>query len=206
MVLGFAVAPFMLRIPVHFGHLTERVMLYVVFTFGEMIIIVAEYFSDGFSMQTLYYALMSFLIVAGLFFSYGFTYDKLLDRKGEKDGSAYMLLHVFLILSLSFVTTSLEFLRETEIRDTPKTVMMLISLMTYFTCLALTEHWSKRRFLRTKWFAMLLISEFILFSTAIISSVGNGYVSIAVMVLLVYSQFGTILLSEKHSELRNKGI
>ena len=60
---------------------------------------VAEYFSDGFSLQTLYYALMSFLIVAGLFYSYGFTYDKLLDREGEKDGSAYMLLHVFLIRS-----------------------------------------------------------------------------------------------------------
>lgn len=202
MVLGFAVTPFMMRVPVHFGHLTERVMLYVVFTFGEMIIAVAEYFSDGFSLQTLYYALMSFLIVAGLFYSYGFTYDKLLDREGEKDGSAYMLLHVFLILSLSFVTTSLEFLRETEIHDLPKTLMMLISLLVFYACLAMTEHWSTRRILRKRRFFVALAAEFALFVLALMLSLGNGYLSMAVMVLFIYAQLGTLHLSEKHTQLR----
>ena len=34
-------------VPVDFEHLTERIMLYVVFTFGEMIIAVASYFESG---------------------------------------------------------------------------------------------------------------------------------------------------------------
>ncbi len=204
MVLSFVAAPFLIRVPVNFGHLTERVMLYVVFTFGEMIITVAEYFMDGFSFKTFYYALNSFLIVAGLFFSYGFAYDKLLDREGEKEGNVYMLLHVFLIVALSFVTTSLEFLRETEIRDIPKTIMMLVSVMVYFTCLAMTEQWSKRRFLRRGRFASLLIAEFICFSIACLFFVGNGYVSIAIMVVFIYVQLGTMFLSEKHTEIRIK--
>lgn len=47
MLLGFIGSAFLKKIPVYFGHLTERVMLYVVFTFGEMIIIIAGYFSQG---------------------------------------------------------------------------------------------------------------------------------------------------------------
>ena len=33
-----------------FSHLTERIMLYIVFTFGEMIIAIADYFKGGFSL------------------------------------------------------------------------------------------------------------------------------------------------------------
>ena len=107
-LLSIAAVPVLSKIPANFGHLTERVMLYVVFTFGEMVIIVAEYFADGLSFETLYFALASFLIVAGLFFSYGYVYDRLLDRSGERSGSGYMLLHVFIVLSLSCVTTSMD--------------------------------------------------------------------------------------------------
>lgn len=52
--------------PVDFGHLTERVMLYVVFTFGEMIIGITDYFEGGFGVNTIYFSLSAFLIVAGL--------------------------------------------------------------------------------------------------------------------------------------------
>ena len=203
MVIGFAISPFVMRVPVNFAHLTERVMLYVVLTFGEMIVIVAAYFSDGFSFQTCYYALMSFLLVAGLFFSYGFVYDNLLDRKGEKTGNTYMLLHVILILSLSFITASLEFLRNPEIHDFPKTVMMLVSLFVYFFCLAMTEHWSRRRFLHRSGIIGVLIAEFTLFTFVCMNVMGNGYASIAVMVVFIYLQLATIFLSEKHTELRN---
>lgn len=200
MVLGFCVTPFLRKVPVNFAHLSERVMLYVVLTFGEMIVIVAEYFTDGFSFQTYYYALMSFLIVSGLFFSYGFVYDRLLDRQGEITGNGYMLLHVFMIAALSFVTTSLEFLRQMEIRDFPKTVMMLVSLFVYFFCLALTERWSKRRFHNRGRFMGILISEFIVFALACLLFMGNGYVCIAIMAAYIYLQLAALFLSDRHSE------
>ena len=55
-----------------FMHLSERAMLYVVFTFGEMIIALAAYFTGdgGFHWNTIYFSAMGFLIVVGLFLSY----------------------------------------------------------------------------------------------------------------------------------------
>ena len=141
-LIGFIAIPFLAKIPTNFGHLTERVMLYVVFTFGDMILIIAEYFSDGLNFETLYFAMASFLIVAGLFFSYGYLYDRLLDRSGERSGSLYMLLHVFMILGLSCVTTSLEFMRDAAVSSTPKTLMLVLSFLAFYLSLALTEKWS----------------------------------------------------------------
>ena len=49
-------------VPVDFAHLSERAMLYVVFTFGEMIIVIASYFSGEVTPNNLYFSLMAFLI------------------------------------------------------------------------------------------------------------------------------------------------
>lgn len=206
MLLGFIGSAFLKKIPVNFGHLTERVMLYVVFTFGEMIIIIAGCFSQGLSFQTMYFALFSFLIAAGLFFSYGFVYDHLLDREGSKIANGYMLLHVFLIISLSCITTALEFMQESEIRSLPKTIMMIVSLLTFFTTLALTEHWSKRAFLRKGKFSIILICEFVLFSLGMLLSKDNGYISIALTVVFIYAQLATLFLFEKHTSERNNDV
>ena len=46
---------------VDFPHLSERAMLYVVFTFGEMIISITGYFEDRISLNTLYFSGMAFL-------------------------------------------------------------------------------------------------------------------------------------------------
>ena len=70
--------------PVDFPHLSERAMLYVVFTFGEMIIAIAAYFEGNVSLNSIYFSTMAFLIVAGLFLSYGTVYDHILDREVEK--------------------------------------------------------------------------------------------------------------------------
>ena len=204
MLLGFISSAFLKKIPVNFGHLTERVMLYVVFTFGEMIIIIAGYFTQGFNFQTMYFALLSFLIAAGLFFSYGFVYDHLLDRDGSKIANGYMLLHVFLITSLSCITTALEFMRESEIHSLPKTIMMIVSLLTFFASLAMTEHWSKRTFLRKCKFILILICEFALFTIGMLLSMENGYVSIALTVIFIYAQLATLFLFEKHTDERKQ--
>ena len=119
-------------VAVDFPHLTERVMLYVVFTFGEMIIAISVYFEETFTLTTFYYALCAFLIVAGLFTSYGFLYDRLLDREMTISGNTYMLLHIFIIFSLSSLTLSLEFMHEPEIALVPKTVYLIASFTMYY--------------------------------------------------------------------------
>ncbi len=204
-LLSIAAVPVLSKIPTNFGHLTERVMLYVVFTFGEMVIIVAEYFADGLSFETLYFALASFLIVAGLFFSYGYVYDRLLDRSGERSGSGYMLLHVFIILSLSCVTTSMEFMRDPGVDSLPKTVMLVISLIVFYLGLALTEKWSYREYRLRGRFLLLLAAEFIVFAAAMILSAGKGgYLTAAIALAFVYIQLGTLLLSGRHTHHRGQ--
>ena len=85
MVFGFVAAVFASRVdslmPVNSEHLTERVMLFVVFTFGETIVSIGAYFAGDVNLSTIYFSLMAFLIVAGMFLTYGLLYDKVIDRE-----------------------------------------------------------------------------------------------------------------------------
>ena len=111
---------------IDFPHLTERAMLYIVFTFGEMVIAIAGYFNGEFTFSSIYFALMAFLIVVGLFLSYGTVYDKIIDRERKDNGLLYMFLHVFMIFGLNNITNSLEFMREEEMQLIPKILSFLI--------------------------------------------------------------------------------
>ena len=120
---------------VDFSHLSERAMLYVVFTFGEMIIAISSYFEEGFSVNGVYFALMAFLIVVGLFLSYGMFYDHIIDREKKTNGLSYMLLHIFLVFALNNITNGLEFMREEEISLIPKILFLIGSMVLFFICL-----------------------------------------------------------------------
>ena len=122
---------------VDFPHLTERVMLYVVFTFGEMIISLSSYFEGVLTASSFYYSLMGFLIVAGLFLTYGVFYDRIVDREKESNGLGYMLAHIFIIFALNDITNSLEFMQEAEVALLPKILFLTVSFLTYFAFLLL---------------------------------------------------------------------
>ena len=120
---------------VDFSHLSERAMLYVVFTFGEMIIGAASYFEGELSPRSVYFSLMIFLIVAGLFLSYGVIYDHIIDREMRTNGLGYMLMHIFIIFAMNNITNGLEFMREEEIHLLPKMLFLVGSLVMYFAFL-----------------------------------------------------------------------
>ena len=132
---------------VDFGHLTERAMLYVVFTFGEMIVVISSYFAgDGsFDRRGIYFSLMAFLIVVGLFLSYEVIYDKLLDREMEDNGTIYMLIHIFIIFGLNNITASLEFMREDEVAVKPKMIFLVASIVIYYAFLFALGKYAKKR-------------------------------------------------------------
>ena len=132
---------------VDFGHLTERAMLYVVFTFGEMIVVLSSYFiGDGsFDIDVIYFSFMGFLIVVGLFLSYEVIYDKLLDRDKEDSGILYMLLHIFIIFGLNNITVSLEFMREDQVAIRPKMFMLAASMIAYYVFLFALGRYAKVR-------------------------------------------------------------
>lgn len=132
---------------VDFMHLSERAMLYVVFTFGEMVIAIAGYFADGGHVTALeiYYSLMTFLIAVGLFLSYEIVYNYLVYREGHFSGLVYMLYHIFLVYALGNVTVAFEFMREEEIDLLPKILMLTISLSAYYLFLFLLSGHFKLR-------------------------------------------------------------
>ncbi len=202
-LIGLAALPFIEKMPTNFAHLSERVMLYVVFTFGDMLLIIAEYFTDGFTFEAVYFALTSLLVVAGLFFSYGYVYDHLLDRSGMRSGALYMVLHVFIILALSCVTTALEFLRDDSVRSMPKIVMMVLSLLVFFIGLAMTEHWSCRRYRTKGRFILLTGLGFAVFAAAVILTEGiSGYLTSGLITAFVYIQLAVLRLFGKHTDER----
>ena len=118
--------------PVDFPHLSERAMLYVVFTFGEMIIAIASYFEGEFSLRSVYFALAAFLIVVGLFLSYGVFYDRIIDREKRTGGLGYMTLHIFLIFAMNNITNGLQFMREEEVALLPKVLFLIASFVLFF--------------------------------------------------------------------------
>lgn len=155
---------------IDFMHLSERAMLFVVFTFGEMIIAVASYFmGDGtVSINTIYYSLMAFLIVVGLFLSYGFIYDHLIDREGEYDGMLYMALHIFIIFFMNNITASLEYMREESVDLLPKMIFLIISVVGYFAFMSFLRGYMKKSSKPTRSIAAVMVVLTAVFAVSMI--------------------------------------
>lgn len=168
-----------------FNHLTERVMLYVVFTFGEMIIGISGYFEGEITLRTIYFSLCAFLIVTGLFMSYGLFYDHILDRDLMTGGTGYMMIHVFVLLSLNNITTALEFMREEKVAELPKNIFLTGSFVLYFALLLLLTIYAqpeRKPDRRTKW---LLLGGMLVFVLLMIAFYRNAVISIAVTVVYI---------------------
>ncbi len=173
-------------VAVDFNHLSERVMLYIVFTFGEMIIAISGYFEGGFSLNNFYFSAMAFLIVVGLFMSYGYFYDHLLDREMHVSGNTYMFLHIFIIFALSSLTTALEFMREPDVSVVAKNIFLVASFLIYFLFLFLCAPYTKCYQGILRIFRPLLVILGI-FIVLMIFFYRNARISIAVSVLLCFT-------------------
>lgn len=178
-----------MMVPVDFMHLSERAMLYVVFTFGEMIISITGYFEEEITPNTLYFSAMAFLIVVGLFLSYEVLYNKIVDREQNTNGTGYMMIHVFLILALDNISVALEFMREAEVDLLFKTMFITASFVLYFICLFAVGFYAKkssgfdRRFYG---FIILLGASFFVLMFVFRT---NMYLNIAISVIYVMAIF-----------------
>ena len=128
---------------IDFAHLSERAMLYIVFTFGEMIIAISGYFEGKITVGAVYFALMGFLIVVGLFLSYGVLYDYIIDREQTTNGLGYIGVHILTIFSLSIISAALEFMRSEEVDLTAKILMIVTALILYYLSLLLLGRYAK---------------------------------------------------------------
>ena len=184
---------------VDFAHLSERAMLYVVFTFGEMIIAIAAYFEGQLNVSSLYFSLMGFLIVVGLFLSYGYFYDKIVDREMKTNGLGYMLMHIFIIFALNNITTSLEFMRNEEISLLPKMLMLTGSFVIYYVFLFSLGWYAKRRCRVTPRFYLIMAAIGAGFVAVMLVFRGRMYVNIALTVVLVFGVFAALNIADRKS-------
>ena len=174
---------------VDFNHLSERAMLYVVFTFGEMIIAIASYFEGDFNLNSLYFSLLAFAIVVGLFLSYGVFYDHILDHEKQTNGIGYILIHIFIIFALNNITVALEFMRNEQVHILPKIAMMLGSMLLYFAFLFAAGIYAKKRAkpqLKTALIFALICGAFVALMLVFRE---NMYINIAISVVFVYVMF-----------------
>lgn len=178
---------------VDFPHLSERAMLYVVFTFGEMIIAIASYFEGAFSLRNTYFALMAFLIVVGLFLSYGMFYDHIIDREKRTNGLGYMLLHIFIVFAMNNITSGLEFMREEEVHLLPKVLFLIGSFLLFFVFLfALGNRYAKAKCRRYYRFCLKAAAIGVLFAALMLLLRANMMLNIALTVVFVFAEFGMI--------------
>ena len=178
---------------IDFAHLSERAMLFVVFTFGEMIIAIASYFDGVFSWRSVYFSAMCFLIVAGLFLCYELLYDHIIDREQRSTGIRYMLIHIFLILAMNNITSSLEFMRDEAVRLWPKTLFLLGSFLLFFICLSALLRFAKPGFRLSRRILLPLAGTTAAFIVLMLLLRENMALNIALSVVYVFSIFVQIL-------------
>ena len=183
-----------------FSHLSERAMLSVVFTFGEMIIITAGYFEGPISLNSIYFSLMAFLIVAALFLSYEVLYNRIIDREMETDGLMYMLIHIFLIFAMNNLTTALEFMRRPEISLWPKMLFLVGSFLLFYLCLFALLRFARRSMGLCRRFILPVIALTVLFVAAMLLFRERMYVNIAVSAVFAFAMFARIFIYGRFSE------
>ena len=185
---------------IDFEHLTERAMLYVVLTFGEMIIAVAGYFDGELTPRSLYFASLSFLIVVGLFLCYGVMFDRVIDRKMQTNGLGYMFLHLFMILAMNTIASTLEFMRLEEIDLMQKIAFMVGSLIVFFVFLFATTRYARKGYRFKPSFYLIPAGLSICFAGAMFLFKELYMVHIALTVAYVFAIFILLRVSVKRME------
>lgn len=132
-------------IMIDFSHLSERAMLLVVFTFGEMLVGLANYFDDALTLSALFYSGMTFLTAVALFLIYGFAYDHMIDRNMATNGTGYLILHLVLVLSLNNITIGMEYMAYPAINPFLKSLFLAMSLVLFFATLFFTGFFTRRK-------------------------------------------------------------
>lgn len=189
-------------VAVDFSHLAERAMLYVVFTFGEMIIVIAGYFSGPFSLNLVYFSLFAFLIAAGLFLSYEIFYDHLIDKEMQTNGAGYMAIHIFIIFALNSITMGLEFMPEHEIHSLPKTLYLTGAMLMFYVFLFLLGRYTGKQTRPPFSFLIRVGLIGVSFIVLMILLRDIMYVNITVMAVYVYIVYAVLLdFRKKHKKL-----
>ena len=181
--------------PVNFEHLTERVMLYIVFTFGEMVVSEASYFEGGFSLNSVYFSFMAFAIVFGLLVYYGYLYNHMIERERPDAGTGYMAVHIPVVMTLNNISIGLELMTDDRSFFFEKNVFLTVSILLYYVFLFLLVRYARPQLTAGRRELFRLIAAAVAFAVLMLAFYKDPIISIAVTALYV---FGMLVLISGH--------
>ena len=184
-------------------HLAERIMLFVVLSFGETLISAAEYFSGPLTLNRIYFSACAFLVVIGMLLAYGFIYSKLLDRHRMGVGTLYMFLHIFIVVAINDVTVGLEFMHNGESNDLLTLLFLVVSFLLYYATLLYMAHKAGRYYLpaRQTWVPFIIISA--VFTVIIFFFTSNRWVNAGISAAYPFAMYLAIFLRRKRELLEH---
>ena len=112
-------------------------------------------------------------------------YDHLLDRDQATNGSAYMALHIPLILSLNHITAGMEFMREPQVRELPKNLFLVGSFALYYVMFYFIMRYNKAKYRLGARMKLELAAGLAAFVLLMLLTYRNGAASIAVTVAFI---------------------
>lgn len=187
------------RMLVDFPHMAERVMLYIIFTFGEMVLGITGYFDDGFSPAAIYFSLMAFAIVVGLFSAYEYYYNHLMDPETKTSGFKYMMIHIAMVFALNNVTAAMKFMQRRRVDVMPKTLFMAVSILAFFICLLATQEYSKYNKGGGFHYYTRFAFTSVIFVGLMLALSNIPFVSIALTVAFIYLQLCDMYFGKKET-------
>ncbi len=170
---------------VDFPHLSERCLLLVILTFGEMIIGISSFFTEQ---QSLIHNVMAFLIVIGMFLLYGFFYDNVLDHNRNTSGLGYLTIHVALILAINSTTIALELVaRASEgMVEFQKSLFLVLTMAAYYCLILLTEQYCKPAFHKDGQFIGIVFSILLMYALFMLLGGNSMIVGGLATIIMVY--------------------
>lgn len=101
------------KVSVNMPHITERLGLFVLITFGESLVAITNILKDHTTEQeTVFYACVSFILICTLWSSYFFPFEKTIDRKVQTNGQIILYGHFFVLLAIMMLAGTIELLHQ----------------------------------------------------------------------------------------------
>lgn len=185
--------------PCDFPHLAERNLLLVILTFGEMIIGISGFFESG---RSIWLNVTPFLIVIGMFLSYAFLHDNVLDHHRKTSGLGYLAVHVIMILVINSITISMELLARPMVPIVPKSTWMVLMLFLYYICLLGIDRYAKEELRANRVKSVVcILSMLLMYFGLMLLAEHHQLIGAVITLVLVYGIF-FLMLHLHHSSLR----
>lgn len=188
--------------PIHFGHLAERLSLFVILLFGEgLIFLVNAIEIEHVTIRSVIY----FVFVIMLFWLYMYHYRFGMNKVKNSTGFATAYLHVFIIIAIN-----LQFLIATYgvvgvEWDTANKIGLLLAFLVYLGVIVI-NWWVYNRAFRTKILPYSVIGIIIVNALAM-SFISNISILLAIFILSITGMVASLRWSKQHSDVeRHTGI